>query len=239
VNEPTIIAVDWSGAQRRSDQLNGIVLAVADGTDVTYSGGRTRDETVDAVIERPGPLVVGFDFSFGFPAWFAHERGCATADQQWELAAGEGDAMLAPTLPFWRDAGTQPPVDRRFRRCEERLRSEGFSAKSVFQCVGNGQVGPGSVRGMPLLRRLRDHGFSIWPFDPSGDRTAVEIYPTALRPLAPARYAEREYPTKDIRDAVLSAAVMWEHRDEFAMLPVAADGVTQLEGDVWLPSAWP
>ena len=54
-------------------------------------------------------------------------------------------------------------------------------AKSIFQLVGNGQVGAGSVLGMPLLTRLRERGFSVWPFDASAGRTAFEIYPSRLR----------------------------------------------------------
>ena len=65
--------------------------------------------------------------------------------------------------------------------CENRLHVAGFPAKSVFQLVGNGQVGRGSVRGMPHLARLRAEGFAIWPFDGARDRLVVEIYPSLLR----------------------------------------------------------
>jgi hypothetical protein len=39
------------------------------------------------------------------------------------------------------------------------------------------------------------------------------------------------------RDAVLSAAAMWLHRESFAELTAADDPVTMLEGDVWIPNA--
>ena len=69
--------------------------------------------------------------------------------------------------------------------CETRLRAEGLPAKSIFQLVGNGQVGAGSVRGMPFLARLRAEGFAIWPFDAASARTVFEIYPTAMRAAMP------------------------------------------------------
>jgi hypothetical protein len=99
--------------------------------------------------------------------------------------------------------------------------------------VGNGQVGPGSVRGMPLLLQLRDAGFAIWPFDAVSDRTAFEIYPTALRKLIDD---PGPFTTNDERDAVCSALVMWRERETIAALGAAIDPVTRLEGDVWLPT---
>lgn len=48
---------------------------------------------------------------------------------------------------------------------------------------------------MPQLLRLREAGFAIWPFDPPGPRTVVELYPrTAAARLArtagpPSRHA--------------------------------------------------
>jgi hypothetical protein len=53
----------------------------------------------------------------------------------------------------------------------------GAQPKSMFQLVGTGQVGPGSIRGIPMLRRLRVQGFSIWPFDAYSTPLLVEIYP--------------------------------------------------------------
>ena len=179
----SIVAVDWSGARAPAGQHAGICVAIADENGVRASAGRTRIETIDLVEQLPAPVVVGFDFSFGFPAWFAQEHCCATIDDVWSMAADLGETWLAPTPPFWRDRCGVPP-ERRFRRCEDRLRAAGFPAKSIFQLVGNGQVGAGSVRGMPLLARLRAAGFAIWPFAGAGDRTAVEIYPSRLRQRA-------------------------------------------------------
>ncbi len=229
------MAIDWSGARAPSAQRNGICVAVvrtANPSAVEVTAGRTRAETIDFVEQLRPPVVVGFDFSFGAPEWFARERGCATIDEVWALAARDGDAWLQPEPPFWCKR-CEVPVERRFRRCEIELRP----AKSIFQLVGNGQVGAGSVRGMPLLARLRATGFAIWPFDAPGARTALEIYPTRLRRLMQAPDEPRVYATEHERDAAESARVMWEHRASFATLTAAIDPTTRIEGDVWRPDA--
>jgi len=222
--EPAVIAVDWSGARRPE----GIWLAaVHEGRLVESRAMPTREEAVAYVQDFTPPFVAGFDFSFGMPAWFAREHGCTTIDEVWSLAARDGEHWLEPTPPFWRDrCGVAP--DRRFRRCEQRY----SSAKSIFQLVGNGQVGAGSVRGMPLLAQLRRAGAAIWPFDASADRTVVEIYPSVLRPLVSDAGT---FDNTHERDAVCSALVMWRHRETVAALRAATDPTTRLEGDVWAP----
>jgi hypothetical protein len=228
VRGPTVFAIDWSGARRPQ----GIWLAaVRDGELVDSSPVATREEVIAALARHPAPVIAGFDFSFSVPAWFAGELGCATVEQVWERAATDGERWLHPTLPFWRNRCAVPP-ERRFRRCERRFPT----AKSVFQLVGNGQVGAGSVRGMPLLAELRRAGYAIWPFDGAGSKTALEIYPSALRRLRPD---DRNFDSPHERDAVSSAWVLWEHRHEVAHLPRTRDPVTRIEGDVWTPSIRP
>jgi hypothetical protein len=191
----------------------------------------TREAAVGYVRDLPPPLIAGFDFSFGVPAWFARKHGCTSIDEVWALAARDGEGWLAPTAPFWRDR-CGVPRDQRFRVCEERYPR----AKSVFQLVGNGQVGAGSVRGMPLLAQLRAAGAAIWPFDPPGERTVMEIYPSALRVLVPDA---GPFSNDDERDAVCSALVMWRHRASIAALGAASDPTARLEGDVWAPTVSP
>ncbi len=213
---------------------SGIWLAVVQHGRVVESRAlRTREAAVAYVHAFPPPLIAGFDFSFGLPEWFARERGCTTIDDVWALAAGAGEEWLAPSPPFWRDR-CAVPRDRRFRRCEQRYPS----AKSVFQLVGNGQVGAGSVRGMPLLAQLRAAGVSIWPFDAPGERTAFEIYPAALRRYAP-HHDTGPFENEHERDAVVSARVLWDERETVAALRAATDPTTRLEGEVWAPTAWP
>jgi len=226
-----VVAVDWSGARAASAQRTAICVAIARGERVEPTAGRTRIETIELIEQLPPPVVVGFDFSFAFPAWFARAHRCATIDEVWARAARDGETWLRPTPPFWRDRCVLP-VEQRLRRCELAL----APAKSVFQLVGNGQVGAGSVRGMPLLARLRASGFAIWPFDAAGARTVVEIYPSRLRRLAPPDLTVRAWTSLHERDAVESARVMWNHRASFAGLAAATDPVTSIEGDVWMPA---
>jgi hypothetical protein len=227
VREPTVIAVDWSGA-RRTTARSGIWLAVVRGGDLVESRAvSTREEAVAYVQSHAAPVIAGFDFSFGMPEWFVRARGCTTIDDVWALAARDGERWLAPTSPFWRTR-CDVPREQRFRKCEARYPA----AKSVFQLVGNGQVGAGSVRGMPLIARLRAGGVAIWPFDAPGVRTAFEIYPSALRTLVPH---DRAFENDHERDAVSSALVMWRHREAVAALRAATDATTRLEGDIWAP----
>jgi hypothetical protein len=229
VRDPTVIAVDWSGAKGEG-RHRGIWLAAIDAHGERSKGTWARREIVDEIAAMPGPVIVGFDFSFGLPAWFALEQGCATIDDVWDLATREGERWLTPSAPFWRDR-CDLPFDQRFRLCE--LRYPG--AKSVFQLVGAGMVGPGSVRGMPHLARLRSAGFAIWPFDDPSARTVVEIYPTVLRKHAP-HHDIGPWKRDDERDAVVSARVMWDARETVAALRAATDPTTRLEGDVWAPT---
>jgi hypothetical protein len=230
-----VVAIDWSGAKDRRAQTTTIRVAVLrDGSSWELSGGRTREETVDYVLGCEPPVLVGFDFSFGVPAWFAREQGCTAIDEVWTLAARDGEAWLAPASPFWRKR-CDVPLERRYRRCEERLRAQGFPAKSIFQLVGNGQVGAGSVRGMPLLARLHAEGFTVWPFEAASERTVFEIYPTAMRVERFPGWDLTRFTSTHARDACISALAMWRHRNTLATLEAATDPVTRLEGDVWLP----
>ena len=213
VAEPTVIAVDWSGARRPQ----GIWLAaVRDGVVVESRPVATREEAIDDVAGRASPIIAGFDFSFSVPAWFATELGCATVEQIWARAAADGERWLHPTLPFWRARCAVPP-DRRFRRCEGRYPT----AKSVFQLVGDGQVGAGSVRGMPLLESLRDAGFAIWPFDAAGPAPCSRS--VERTPPAPAGY--RRPSTSTVRLEPRARGVLGPravgHRHEVARLGTA------------------
>ena len=128
------------------------------------------------------------------------------------------------------------PPEHDSARCEARAARAGFAAKSVFQLVGNGQVGAGSVRGMPHARaRCATPGFAIWPFDPPGDRTVFEIYPTLLRARVPD-LDRGPFPSPHARDATVSARVLWRYGDAL-MRSRRVRRDDALEGDVWDPLA--
>jgi hypothetical protein len=230
----TVVAVDWSGARGETKRHAGIWITGRRGDEVLEDrGGWSRREAIERVATLPPPVVAGFDFSFGLPAWFARELGCTTIDEVWARAARDGETWLTPTAPFW-NARCELAPTQRFRACEERLRRCGHAPKSIFQLVGNGQVGAGSVRGMPYLRRLRDAGFAIWPFDVAYERTALEIYPSLLRKRFP-EYDEIDAPSPHARDARASARAMQTRAAELCKLEAATDPVVRIEGDVWIP----
>jgi hypothetical protein len=109
---------------------------------------------------------------------------------------------------------------------------------------------------MPFLKRLRDSGFSIWPFDSSDFPMVVEIYPRGLTgpvnkgsAIDRAAYLDLYHPdidsnfrqlgasSEDAFDALVSALVMADHVSELIALLPARDDVDRLEGRIWLPDA--
>jgi hypothetical protein len=138
-------------------------------------------------------------------------------------------------------------VVEHFRRTELAVKRK-FAVKSVFQIGGAGAVGTGSIRGMPLLHRLRSAGASVWPFDAPGWPRVVEIYPRLLtgpvvKSSAAARdaYLARRYPalgpiaSEDAFDAAVSALTMARHADDLAALPTESDPELRREGRIWYP----
>jgi hypothetical protein len=265
VNKPRVMAIDWSGRSGR-DQRRFLWLAEAvDGELVRLEGGRTRGELVELLIaeaDRDPNLIVGIDFAFSLPAWYLQERQL-TPRQLWALLADEALTptmqqlgltrwMNRPELPFWitGEAHRQLAPAQMFRRTEQEVRVPGVQPKSVFQLVGAGQVGRGSLYGMVALHRLAGTGFRIWPFDPSGLPLVVEIFPRILTgPVRKNSPSERERylgtvpmrpdlgrlaaASEDAFDAAISAVVMAAGVDELRTLP-GAPGYA-LEGEIWQP----
>lgn len=253
------VAVDWSGAKVGAHQR--IWLAhVHDGALITLRNGRSREAVIDDLVQLrvqcPNGLLVGLDFAFSLPLWFLREQGYATVADVWDGAAEEGEQWLACCdPPFWgRPGRARPALPEDLRRAEQRVAATRVSPKSVFQIHGAGTVGTGSIRGMPLLRRLRSAGFSIWPFDQPSPHSVVEIYPRLLtgpvhKRVATARadylaaakwrlppeFAQAMRDSEDAFDAGLSALAMAEHEMGPAELVQATDAQTLLEGDIWPP----
>jgi hypothetical protein len=233
-----VIAIDWSG-RKGAEQMHHIRSAVATTAGIEVWADLSRAALIDEVLDLPGPLVLGFDFSFGFPSWVGECHNCADGSDLWPIVEANAEVWLDECPPpFFGKAGKARSRVVLFRRCEARLR-----AKSTFQIGGAGHVGTGSLRGMPLLRVLRDAGFAVWPFDSASDRMVVEIYPSRLREIAHSVKISRRlhamHLNDNTRDAVAAACVMWEHRSMFAALSAATDPVTRIEGDVWMPSSSP
>lgn len=205
-----VVGVDWSGDQgpgQRRKIWAGVWTASTG--KVLLESGRSRDELMEWLVEmaRETPrMVVGFDFTFSYPAWFLRELGIGSATEFWRLVAdGQGEKWLhkdCEDVRFWGRVGSQrhgkKPAEfcgehahRMLRRAETvlKVRAEiadplaaariaGIAPKSVFQIGGAGSVGTASLRGMPGLLRLREAGFRIWPYDaPSLKKPlVVEIY---------------------------------------------------------------
>ncbi|WP_353065441.1 hypothetical protein RBB77_05600 [Tunturibacter psychrotolerans] len=192
-----VVGVDWSG-DKGSGQRRKIWAGVwtASTGRVTLEGGRTREELIAWLIEmgeETPRMVVGFDFTFSYPAWFLKELGIGSAPEFWRLVAdGQGEKWLhrdCEDVRFWGVPGSQrhgkKPAEfsgehahRMLRRAETvlKVRAEmtdplqvakiaGIAPKSVFQIGGAGAVGTASLRGMPGLLVLRAAGFRIWPYD--------------------------------------------------------------------------
>ena len=269
-----VIAVDWSGAASEAAQRRGICAAVceASGSGMALLPERTRAEVEDWLAKMAAqgePVVAGLDFSFSYPAWFLRELGCGSAPELWALAERDGERWLRePHAHFWgRRKGSGPPAAHRapawlgYRECERAAAVPAWGSRrlplSSFQIGGAGAVGTGTVRGMPMLQRLRSAGWSVWPFDPPRLPVLVEIYPRALTgPVVKSSSAAREaylrqarfaglaaairaqaVGSEDAFDALVSGLVMREHAGEFARLRRAEDPVALLEGAIWLPAA--
>ncbi len=193
-----VIAVDWSGA--RTGAKSKMWLAeVCSGRLARLEAGRDREELIAYLIEvaRTDPdLVVGLDFAFSFPHWFAEGEGATSIKEVWDLVAKNGEDWLSNCQsPFWGRRGKpRPDLPGHYRRTERfATEAKGVNPKSVFQIGGAGAVGTGSIRGMPYLAKLAEAGFSIWPFhgaqprapsdaEPRQTPLAIEIYPGFLTP---------------------------------------------------------
>jgi hypothetical protein len=148
------------------------------------------------------------------------------------------------------------------QEAERAARVKGIAPKSVFQIGGSGSVGTASLRGMPVLKRLREAGFVVWPFDRAGlgRPMVVEMYTrlntgavrksnaaaraayllrkrgedTAYAAL-PRRVMEKARGSEDAFDALVSCMVMTARRGEFAGLGTPRDPGHRVEGWTWAP----
>lgn len=260
-----VIAIDWSGA--KSGARRKIWLAEArggrDGGEpeiVRLECGRSRREMERHLLEeaeREPELIVGLDFAFSLPAWFLREHELTTARELWQLAAREAETWLERCEPpFWgRPGKRRPALPSHFRRTDADVLSVGgVGPKSPFQVTGAGSVGTGTLRGMPLLRRLSDADWRIWPFDAPDLPLVIEIYPRLLMRAvvksshkARAQYLAWRFPeltagrrrlaasSEDAFDAAVSALELARHAEDILDLEQATDPVELLEGRIWLP----
>jgi hypothetical protein len=262
-----------------------------DGGTVQLESDRTREQLCDwliAMAKDTPRMVVGFDFCFSFPEWFVRdEMGCADGPAFWELVTQEhGERWLATGCEdrrFWGKPHKRPEEfsgDRLHRmlratdidcklaaqipEAERAARVKGITPKSVFQIGGSGSVGTASLRGMPILLRLRKAGFAIWPFDRPAlqqDRPLViEMYSRlntgpvhksnaaaraayllkkrkedAAYAALPRSVMENARGSEDAFDALVSCMVMTARREQFAKLGTPSHTAHTVEGWTWAP----
>jgi hypothetical protein len=263
-------AIDWSGSASMAGQRRHIAVASWKRGDVALETGFTREEIGDLLVEAAAKepcMVIGLDFAFSFPAWWVRAQGCADVFALWALAARRGECWLSDGLPpFWGRPGQLRPRDQcapkwlGFRRTDRFLEVAdcAIRPKSPFQIGGAGAVGTGSVRGMPLLGRLHQQGFHVWPFDDAGWPLVLEIYPRLFTgpvvksdPAARAAYLRRPAyarlpvnvralasASEDAFDALISVMGMAGQAAHLSGLS-AGDSQERLEGLIWAPSVQP
>ena len=268
-----VVAVDWSGDKTTAGQRKKLWIADWTPQGLTLTAGFTREQVgeylITAARETPA-MVAGLDFAFSFPAWFPRDQGCGKIEDFWQLvAAGKAEDWLAQPNSFcWGRKGCRCPAGHRaplwkgYRRTDREISGAstgGIRPKSPFQIGGAGAVGTGSLRGIPVLHRLRQAGFSVWPFDRCVFPLALEIYPRLFtgkgnksspefrsRHLAGPLYRdlssevrEPAAASEDAFDALCSVIAMKAHAAEFAALQQARDPDMLLEGQIWTPATLP
>ena len=260
-----VIAIDWSG-RSGGDQRRALWLAEAVNHElIRLEAGRSREETVELLIaeaEQDSELIIGLDFAFSLPEWYLRDRSL-TPQALWARLAdqaltprmrslGLAHWMNSPDPPFWTTAEGHAllAADQKFRRTEIDVRAAGSRPKSVFQLVGAGQVGRGSLYGMQALHRLAAIGFRIWPFDQVRLPLVLEIFPRLLTgPVIKSSQSERERYLATLRipdelgsraaasddafDAAVSALVMSAAVGELLALQSKPDDL--IEGRIWQP----
>jgi hypothetical protein len=263
-----------------------------DGGRVTLESGRTREEVCDwliAMAQETPRTVVGVDFCFSYPAWFVEEHGARSAREFWQIVVDRREHWLSRECEdarFWGRVGKnrsgKKPLEfcgdqshRMFRLADLACKVKGkildpvnaeavkgIAPKSPFQIGGAGAVGTGTLRGIPMLYKLRRAGFRIWPFDApalkEGKPLLVEIYPRLLtgevrkgdrearrmylarKRRETAAYASlrrgvvaKAQQSEDAFDALISVMEMTARREDFPRLKRATDAITLLEGAVW------
>lgn len=253
-SEIQVIAVDWSGRQKRAGEATWLAC-VRDGRLVELENGRERAEVIAEVVRLAAAeprTVAGLDFAFSFPSWFCELEGWTSGREVWQAMRDQGEGLLdACKPPFWGRPGTTAQTLGLALR-ETELTG---GAKSVFQIGGAGAVGTGSVRGMPHLLTLADAGFAIWPFDAPRWPLALEIYPRLLtgkvdksrhrarRDYLTARVlgqdpvlVERAAGSEDAFDAAVSALRIAETLRGLEQLPQAGNAdPRRIEGAIWRP----
>jgi hypothetical protein len=247
------VAADWSGAARAEQRHLWMAEVGGISRRVVRLAPFTRLGAAERLVDMAGAdddLAVGLDFGFSLPAWFLDRHGIASGPELWADGARLEGWLHACDPPFWGRPGRPRPdlaPEQQWRRTELAAAPR---PKSVFQIGGAGSVGTASLRGMPILDRLRRCGFSIWPFDPPRHPVVMEVWPRlAMGPLV-KRHPERRHAwlecvaaalpaevqaaaqrSEDAFDATVAALALAE--DFEGGLPDVVDVTLRREGWIW------
>ena len=206
--------IDWSGAKAKSHaglQLahatpgTGAPLRVSPPLSKYWSRQQVSDYLIEIAENAKGkdPVLVGIDFAFAHPFADKHsyfpENDLSPVDvvSLWamidQVNAGQpdlyGGAMFRHAI--WGDYYLAPPhyqarhYASRRRVTEIAARTAGRSPSPTFKAVGADNVSTGSLAGMRMLHRLKQHlgaRLSVWPFDAiiagQTNLVLVEIFPS-------------------------------------------------------------
>jgi hypothetical protein len=220
----------------------------------------TRQQVGDRLLDMAAAdpdLLVGLDFGFSLPAWFLDANRIETARELWSDTGRLEGWLTECKPPFWGRPGRprpHTPTERQWRQTELLITPR---PKSVFQVGGAGTVGTASLRGMPVLHRLHQAGFSVWPFDAfDGGRpaqpTVVEAWPRLAigstikssptgrrrwlsdptrRDAIPAPFSALCEASSDAFDAVATALALLRSPPR----PRITDPIVRREGWIWDP----
>jgi len=183
------VMVDWSANSTPKTGRDSIwITSGSTRGRVRLVNPPTRREAVELLVELvlahgQERLLIGFDFSFGYPVGFAEavagtgagweavwamlfERiidADDNANNRFEVAA-ELNGVLDGVGPFWGHPGASAPVTRRrppagrlaeFRLAERRVIDEGHRPFSAWQLAYPGSVGSQMMLGIARLEGLR------------------------------------------------------------------------------------
>jgi hypothetical protein len=249
-----VIAVDWSG-RATGEERHLFMAEITDGAVPGALQGRTRaavERRLLDLADNDPNIVCGLDFGFSLPAWFLSQQGIDQVDEMWSDSDRLERWLAACEPPFWGRPGRPRPSDageRGWRATELAAAAAGPRPKAVFQIGGAGAVGTGSLRGMPMLGRLRRAGFSVWPFDPPRPPVLLEVWPRhhyggplvksnlAARTLAAARLPEQWRATaahsEDAFDAGITAWGLWTQTDAIVTAAPVDHPLAPVEGWIW------
>jgi hypothetical protein len=269
------IAVDWSGA--RGPKLPGLQVAVCcpgRGAPRLVKPPRPLKSWTRAAVlellreqaEQNGPVFAGFDMSVAFPFC---DLGCYFPDHSasppgpfvlWRMVdelSGQADDFYAgafsrPGSPF--ADYLNAPGHRGAKYNVKRMRVTDQQClnwtrpSSVFNGVGPGSVGTGSLAGMRFfhaVKQLNAPGIKIWPFDElTGNENLVmcEIFPRFYVKRAhidPLTWREKGFLNQVLRaygsDILRSASRSEDEID--ALLSAAAMRKLSSDPATWRPSA--